>query len=381
MNMETIKEPIESQASADSSDFLPINGTYYVEYYVGNARQAAYYYHYVFGFDITGYRGPETGHRAAASFLLAQEKIRLVLTTALQPDNAIADHVYRHGDGVRDIALWVDDARYSYEETVKRGARSVQEPTRLQDNDGEVVVAAIATYGDTIHTFVESKNYHGFFLPGFQPWNNEYLANRSVGLKYIDHMVGNVALGEMNAYVDFYADVMGFKQLVSFDDQDISTKYTALMSKVMSNGNERIKFPINEPAAGLKKSQIEEYLDFYGGPGVQHIAIATDDIIDAVTKLRGNGLDFLHVPDTYYDDLKERVGNIDEPIDELRKLGILVDRDDEGYLLQIFTKPVQDRPTVFYEIIERKGARSFGKGNFKALFEAIEREQALRGNL
>ncbi len=379
--METVKEVVETQTSTEQSDFLPINGTYYVEYYVGNARQAAYYYHYVFGFDIIGYRGPETGHRVAASFLLAQEKIRLVLTTALQPNNAIADHVYRHGDGVRDIALWVDDARHSYEETMKRGARSVQEPTCWQDDDGEVVTAAIATYGDTIHTFVESDQYRGFFLPGFQPWENEYLTGRSVGLKYIDHMVGNVALGEMNTYVDFYADVMGFKQLVSFDDQDISTKYTALMSKVMSNGNERIKFPINEPAAGLKKSQIEEYLDFYGGPGVQHIAIATDDIIDTVTQLRGNGLEFLHVPDTYYDDLKERIGTIDEPIDELRTLGILVDRDDEGYLLQIFTKPVQDRPTVFYEIIERKGARSFGKGNFKALFEAIEREQDLRGNL
>ena len=379
--METIKEPVAEPSSTEQADFLPINGTYYVEYYVGNAKQAAYYYHYVFGFDIIGYRGPETGRRDTTSYLLAQGKIRLIFTTALQPDHAIADHVYRHGDGVRDIALWVDDARYSYQETVKRGARSVQEPQRQQDDDGEVVTAAIATYGDTIHTFVENKNYQGFFLPGFQPWKNEYLGSRSVGLQYIDHMVGNVALGEMNAYVDFYADVMGFKQLVSFDDQDISTKYTALMSKVMSNGNERIKFPINEPAAGLKKSQIEEYLDFYGGPGVQHIAIATNDIISTVTKLRGNGLEFLHVPDSYYDDLKERVGAIEEPMDALRQLGILVDRDDEGYLLQIFTKPVQDRPTVFYEIIERKGARSFGKGNFKALFEAIEREQALRGNL
>ena len=367
--------------SAPPQDFLPINGTYYVEYLVGNAKQAAYYYHYVFGYDITGYRGPETGYKSAASYLLTQGKIRLILTTALRPNNEIADHVYRHGDGIQDIALWVDDVQQAYAETIKRGARSVQEPNVRRDDDGEVMVASIATYGDTIHTFVENHDYHGFFLPGFRPWKNEHLQNRSVGLKYIDHLVGNVALGDMNKFVNFYANVMGFKQLVSFDDKDISTEYTALMSKVMSNGNERIKFPINEPAAGLKKSQIEEYLDFYGGAGVQHVALATGDIIETVTKLRQNGLEFLHVPDTYYDDLKERVGEIDEPIAALRQLGILVDRDEEGYLLQIFSKPVQDRPTVFYEIIDRKGARSFGKGNFKALFEAIEREQALRGNL
>ncbi len=375
MQTETVAAPDEQQ------DFLPINGTYYVEYLVGNAKQSAYYYHYVFGYDIIGYRGPETGYKSAASFLLAQDKIRIILTSALQPDNEIADHVYRHGDGIQDVALWVDDARQAYQETIQRGARSVQEPNVRRDDDGEVVVASIATYGDTIHTFVENKNYQGFFLPGFRPWKNEYLANRSVGLKFIDHMVGNVALGDMNKYVNFYGEVMGFKQLVSFDDKDISTEYTALMSKVMSNGNERIKFPINEPAAGLKKSQIEEYLEFYQGAGVQHVALATDDIIETVTKLRQNGLDFLNVPDTYYDDLLDRVGEIEEPIEELRKLGILVDRDEEGYLLQIFTKPVQDRPTVFYEIIDRKGARSFGKGNFKALFEAIEREQELRGNL
>lgn len=367
--------------SPTQQDFLPIKGTYYVEYLVGNAKQAAYYYHYVFGYDISGYRGPETGYKSAASFLLSQGKIRLILTTALQPDNEIADHVYRHGDGIQDIALWVDDVRQSFEETVRRGAHPVQEPNVRRDDDGEVTVASIATYGDTIHTFVENHDYHGFFLPGFRPWKNEHLQNRSVGLKYIDHLVGNVALGDMNKCVNFYADVMGFKQLVSFDDHDISTEYTALMSKVMSNGNERIKFPINEPAAGLKKSQIEEYLEFYGGAGVQHVALATGDIIETVTKLRANGLEFLNVPDTYYDNLRERVGKIDEPIKALRQLGILVDRDEEGYLLQIFTKPVQDRPTVFYEIIDRKGARSFGKGNFKALFEAIEREQELRGNL
>ncbi len=367
--------------SAPPQDFLPIKGTYYVEYLVGNAKQAAYYYHYVFGYDITGYRGPETGYKSAASYLLAQGKIRLILTTALRPDNEIADHVYRHGDGIHDIALWVDDVQQAYAETMQRGARSVQEPNVRRDDDGEVMVASIATYGDTIHTFVENQNYHGFFLPGFRPWKNEHLQNRSVGLKYIDHLVGNVALGDMNRFVNFYADVMGFKQLVSFDDQDISTEYTALMSKVMSNGNERIKFPINEPAAGLKKSQIEEYLEFYGGAGVQHVALATGDIIETVTKLRANGLEFLNVPGTYYDSLKERVGEINEPIEALRQLGILVDRDEEGYLLQIFSKPVQDRPTVFYEIIDRKGARSFGKGNFKALFEAIEREQDRRGNL
>ncbi|MEK6479563.1 4-hydroxyphenylpyruvate dioxygenase [Catalinimonas sp. 4WD22] len=362
-------------------DILPIQGTYYVEFYVGNARQAAYYYHYVFGFDIIAYRGPETGQKGSASYLLAQNKLRFVLTSSLTPDSPIAAHIHQHGDGIKDIALWVEDARKSFEETVSRGAQAVHEPYTLEDDNGEVVMASIATYGDTIHTFVENRNYQGLFLPGFRAWKNENLTNRSVGLKYVDHMVGNVDLGDMNKYVQFYADVMGFKQLVSFDDKDISTKYTALMSKVMSNGNERIKFPINEPAPGLKKSQIDEYLEFYRGAGVQHIAIATDNIIQTVSQLRNNGLEFLRVPDTYYDTLKERVGDIEEPVEELRKLGVLVDRDEEGYLLQIFTKPVQDRPTVFYEIIERKGARSFGKGNFKALFEAIEREQELRGNL
>jgi len=368
-------------SSTAEQDILPIQGTFYVEFYVGNAKQAAFYYHYVFGFDIIGYRGPETGHRESASYLLAQNKLRFVLTSALKSDSDIAAHVHQHGDGIKDIALWVEDARQSFHETTARGAQAVRDPFTLQDDGGEVIVASIATYGDTIHTFIENRNYNGFFLPGFRQWHNEHLGSRSVGLKYVDHMVGNVDLGNMNKFVEFYAKVMGFKQLVSFDDKDISTKYTALMSKVMSNGNERIKFPINEPAPGLKKSQIDEYLEFYQGAGVQHVAIATDNIIQTVTQLRNNGLEFLHVPDTYYDTLKERVGNIDESVEELRQLGILVDRDDEGYLLQIFTKPVQDRPTVFYEIIERKGARSFGKGNFKALFEAIEREQELRGNL
>ncbi len=364
-----------------NDDFLPLNGTDYVEFYVGNAAQAAYYYSQAFGFDIVAYRGLQTGSRTTTSFLLTQDKIRFVLTGALLSDSDVARHVAKHGDGIRDLALWVDDARKSYEETMKRGAKSVRAPEVLEDEHGQVVVSAIAAYGDTIHTFVERKDYSGLFMPGFAPFTGSFPASRSIGLKYVDHCVGNVELGEMNRMVDFYADVMGFKQLVSFDDTDISTDYTALMSKVMSNGNERIKFPINEPALGKKKSQIEEYLDFYEGPGVQHVAMATDDILFTVSELQSRGVSFLHVPTTYYDDLQDRVGAIDEPIEELAKLGILVDRDEDGYLLQIFTKPVQDRPTVFYEIIQRKGARSFGKGNFKALFEAIEREQALRGTL
>lgn len=362
-------------------DFLPINGTDYIEFYVANAKQAAFFYKTAFGFDIVAYRGLETGSRDRTSYVLQQNKIRFVLTAALVPDSPVVDFVTQHGDGVRDIALWVDDATYSFNATVSRGAHVVQEPTVHEDADGRVITASIKTYGDTIHTFVQRDGYTGAFMPGFEAVEPTHWLADPIGLKYVDHVVGNVALGEMNQFVDFYANVMGFKQLVSFDDQDISTEYTALMSKVMSNGNERIKFPINEPADGLKKSQIEEYLDFNRGGGVQHIAIATNNIIETVAELRRRGIDFLHVPTTYYDDLLDRVGHIDEEIAPLRELGILVDRDDEGYLLQIFTKPVQDRPTVFYEIIQRKGARSFGKGNFKALFEAIEREQALRGNL
>ncbi|MCH8960044.1 MAG: 4-hydroxyphenylpyruvate dioxygenase [Bacteroidetes bacterium] len=362
-------------------DFLPINGTDYIEYYVGNAKQAAYYYQSAFGFQIIGYRGPETGHREAASYLLQQGKIRFVMTTALSPNSPIARHMLKHGDGVRDIALWVNDAAYSFKETVKRGAVAIHAPEVLEDEHGRIVLAAIATYGDTIHTFVERNDYHGLFMPGFEPWENPYWKPEPVGLKYVDHCVGNVGFGEMNKCVAFYANAMGFHNLISFDDQDISTEYTALMSKVMSNGNGRIKFPINEPARGRKKSQIEEYLDFYQGAGVQHVAMATDDILRTVDALRSRGVQFLHIPTTYYDDLQARVGAIDEPVDELAELGILVDRDNEGYLLQIFTKPVEDRPTLFYEVIQRKGARSFGKGNFKALFESIEREQALRGNL
>lgn len=362
-------------------DFLPINGTDYVEFYVGNAKQAAYFYAGAFGFQVTGYRGPETGTRGTASYLLQQDKIRFVLTTPLSPEDPIAEHIHLHGDGVKDIALWVDDARAAFEASTSRGAVAVREPEVVEDEHGQVVLAAIGTYGDTIHTFVERSTYDGLFLPGFESYENPLWQPEPVGLKYVDHCVGNVHLGDMNKYVDYYAETMGFRNLLHFSDRDISTEYSSLMSKVMSNGNERIKFPINEPAEGKKKSQIDEYLEFYRGAGVQHVAMATDDILATVKQLRDRGVDFLSTPTTYYDMLQDRVGTIDEPVDELAKLGILVDRDPDGYLLQIFTKPVEDRPTVFYEIIQRKGARTFGEGNFKALFEAIEREQARRGNL
>ncbi len=361
-------------------DAFPINGTDYVEFYVGNAKQASHYYRAAFGYSLVAYRGPETGVRDRASYLLQQGKIRLVLTTALGPESPIAEHVHRHGDGVRDYALWVDDARLAYETAISRGAIAVREPEVLEDEHGQVVLAAIATYGDTIHTLVERRAYRGVFLPGFRAVTPHYQP-ADVGLKYVDHCVGNVELGQMNRWVGYYADVMGFRNLITFDDTDISTEYSSLMSKVMANGNDKIKFPINEPAKGKKKSQIEEYLDFYRGPGAQHLALATDDILATVTALRDRGVEFLSVPTSYYAELQARVGTIDEPIDELAKLGILVDRDPDGYLLQIFTKPVEDRPTLFYEIIQRKGAKSFGKGNFKALFESIEREQELRGNL
>jgi 4-hydroxyphenylpyruvate dioxygenase len=362
------------------TDTFPINGTDYIEFWVGNARQSSLYYRAVFGFELAGYRGPETGVRDRASYLLVQDKLRFVLTSPLGPDGEIAEHVQRHGDGVKDIAFWVDDARSAYAAAMSRGAASAGEPRVMRDEQGEVVVAAIRTYGDTIHSIVERKNYRGLFLPGFLPESSPFVPG-STGLKYVDHCVGNVELGRMNPWVKFYEDVLGFRNILTFDDKTISTEYSALMSKVMSNGNGRIKFPINEPAQGRKKSQIDEYLEFYRGPGVQHIAIATDDIIATVRTLKSRGLEFLTVPTSYYDAVPGRVGKIDEEIGPLAELGILVDRDDEGYLLQIFTKPVQDRPTLFYEIIQRKGARSFGAGNFKALFEAIEREQARRGNL
>ncbi len=377
----TTKTPSLKDLHQDAAeDFLPLKGTDYIELYVGNAKQSAHYYQHAWGFERVAYAGPETGQRDYASYVLQQGKIRLVLTTSMTANSAIAAHVQRHGDGVKVLALWVDDATKAYSETTKRGAIPIAEPKTTRDEFGETVTASIKTYGDTIHTFVERKNYSGPFLPGYVKAKSPFKIT-SVGLKHVDHCVGNVALGDMNTWVKFYEDVMGFKLLITFDDNDISTEYTALMSKVVSNKNEYIKFPINEPAEGKKRSQIDEYLDFYGGAGVQHIAIATDDIIKTVTELKSRGVEFLTIPSSYYDDLLQRVGKIDEDLQPLRDLNILVDRDEEGYLLQIFTKPVEDRPTLFFEIIQRKGAKSFGKGNFKALFEAIEREQEIRGTL
>jgi len=364
----------------NAKDFLPINGTDYVEFYVGNAKQAAHFYKTAFGFQSLAYSGLETGDSTKTSYVLVQDKIRLVLTTPMSGNNEIEEHITKHGDGVKVIALWVNDATRAWEETTKRGAKSYMKPNKMEDKNGIVIRSGIHTYGDTVHVFVERKNYNGIFLPGFEKWESSYNPE-PIGLKYIDHMVGNVGWNEMNVWEDFYRDVMGFANLITFDDKDISTQFTALMSKVMTNGNGRIKFPINEPAEGAKKSQIEEYLEFYNGPGCQHIAIATDDIIDTVKKMQERGVEFLHVPKTYYDTVLNRVGKIDEDIIKLRDLSILVDRDEEGYLLQIFTKPVEDRPTLFFEIIQRKGAQSFGKGNFKALFEAIEAEQDRRGTL
>ncbi|UMY66434.1 MULTISPECIES: 4-hydroxyphenylpyruvate dioxygenase [unclassified Flavobacterium] len=368
-----------------AQDFLPLLGTDYVEFYVGNAKQAAHFYKTAFGFQSHAYAGLETGVKDRASYVLKQDKIRLVLTTALKSDHPIGEHVKKHGDGVKVIALWVEDARAAFEETTKRGARVFMEPTVETDEHGEVVRAGIYTYGETVHMFVERKNYKGTFLPGYQPWESSYNP-APVGLKYVDHMVGNVGWGEMNTWVKWYEDVMGFVNFLSFDDKQITTEYSALMSKVMSNGNGRIKFPINEPAEGKKRSQIEEYIDFYEGPGVQHIAVATDDIITTVADMRSRGVEFLSTPpQAYYDAIPERLkdhmSKFKEDISELQKLGIMIDADDEGYLLQIFTRPVEDRPTLFFEIIQRMGARGFGAGNFKALFESIEREQALRGTL
>ncbi|AXE16332.1 4-hydroxyphenylpyruvate dioxygenase [Runella rosea] len=377
--METLIADIEA-SSTETADFLPLNGTDYLEMYVGNARQSAHYFQTAFGFQPLAHAGLETGLRDRESYVVQQGKIRLMLTSPLVGRTAIGQHIDTHGDGVRVVALWVDDATYSFEQTVSRGAKPYFEPVVEEDAFGKVVRSGIHTYGDTVHVFVERKAYNGVFLPGFKPWNPVYRPSET-GLKYVDHMVGNVGWNEMLPWVDFYANVMGFNQLVSFDDKDISTDYTALMSKVMSNGNGRIKFPINEPAEGKKKSQVEEYLDFYGGAGIQHIAVATDDIIHTVNQLQSRGVEFLRIPSAYYDDLLGRVGHIDEDLAPLRELGILVDRDEEGYLLQIFTKPIMPRPTLFFEIIQRKGAKSFGKGNFKALFEAIEREQELRGTL
>ena len=365
----------------DAQDFLPLLGTDYVEFYVGNAKQAAYFYKTAFGFQSLAYAGLETGVADRTSYVLVQDKIRLVFTTPMPGENnEIFDHIKKHGDGVKVLALWVDDATKAWEETTKRGAESYFSPRTEKDADGEVIKSGIKIYGDTVHVFIERKNYKGTFLPGFEKWESDYNPE-TVGLKFIDHMVANVGWNEMNIWEKFYNDVMGFANLITFDDKDISTQFTALMSKVMTNGNGRIKFPINEPAKGKKKSQIEEYLDFYDGPGVQHIAIATDDIVSTVAQMAKRGVEFLKVPSSYYDTVLDRVGKIDEEILTLKEHGVLVDRDEEGYLLQIFTKPLTDRPTLFFEIIQRKGAKSFGKGNFKALFECIEAEQARRGTL
>lgn len=381
--MDTIHETeIQTDEVKTAEDFLPLKRIDYLEFYVGNAKQSAFFYQYVMGFKLTGYSGLETGNKEKASYLLEQGKIRFVLSSPLSDDGFIAEHHRRHGDGVRDIAMEVDDATKSFIETTNRGAKEVLKPTEYKDENGSIILSAIQTYGDTIHTFVERKNYHGLFMPGFVSAEKKAVMGiKDTGLKAVDHIVGNVELGKMNEWIKFYAHTMGFNQLISFDDKDISTDYTALMSKVMQNGTGKIKFPINEPAKGKKKSQIEEYLDFYKSAGAQHIAMSTANILETVNELKNRGLEFLTVPTVYYKELEGRIGKIDEDISELEKLGILVDRDEDGYLLQIFTKPIEDRPTVFFEIIQRKGARSFGKGNFKALFEAIEREQALRGTL
>ncbi len=364
----------------EAEDFLPLNGTDYIELYVGNAKQSAHFYKTALGFQDLAYAGLETGITDRASYVLQQGKIRIVLTTPLNSESEIGQHILNHGDGVKVIALWVDDAVKSFEETVKRGAKPYLEPVTEEDENGKVIKSGIYTYGETVHLFIERKNYHGIFLPGYKEHKTVYNP-KDVGLEYVDHMVGNVGWGEMDEWADYYAKVMGFANLITFDDKDISTQFTALMSKVMTNGNGRIKFPINEPAEGAKRSQIEEYLDFYNGAGVQHIAVATDNILETVKEMTLRGVEFLYVPGNYYDTVLDRCGEIDEDILQLKELGILVDRDDEGYLLQIFTKPIEDRPTLFFEIIQRKGAQSFGKGNFKALFESIEAEQAKRGTL
>ena len=362
------------------TDFLPLQGTDYVEFYVGNAKQAAHFYKTAFGFQSLAYAGPETGVKDLASYAVTQNKLTFVFTTPLRSGGSIADHIYKHGDGVKALALKVEDARSAWKETTVRGAASYMEPQVMTDDNGEFVMSGIHTYGETVHLFIERKNYKGPFMPGYREWTSNYNPP-STGLLCVDHCVGNVGWNQMNKWVSFYEDVMGFRNILSFDDNDISTEYSALMSKVMSNGNGFVKFPINEPAEGKKKSQVEEYLEYYDGEGCQHVALATNNIVETVTDLQNRGVEFLKVPDSYYDELHDRVGDIEEDMQPLRQLGILVDRDEEGYLLQIFSKPVEDRPTLFFEIIQRKGAKSFGKGNFKALFEAIEREQEKRGNL
>jgi 4-hydroxyphenylpyruvate dioxygenase len=371
---------IATPITSPETDFLPLQGTDFVEFYVGNAKQVAHFYKTAFGFQSLAYLGPETGNKEKVSYAVQQNKLTFVFTTALRSNSPIAQHVHKHGDGVKFLALRVNDATDAWQQTTQRGAQSYMPPTTTQDTNGKAIISGIHTYGETVHLFIERKDYNGTFLPGFKKWESNYNPT-DTGLLYVDHCVGNVGWNQMNKWVAFYENVMGFKNILSFDDKDISTEYSALMSKVMSNGNGFVKFPINEPAEGKKKSQVEEYLDFYDGEGCQHVALATNNIVQTVTELQHRGIEFLKIPTTYYDELQQRVGQIDEDIEPLKQLGILVDRDNEGYLLQIFTKPMQDRPTLFFEIIQRKGAKSFGKGNFKALFEAIEREQEERGNL
>jgi len=377
-NIKELEKP--NKIFEKAQDFLPLLGIDYVELYVGNAKQSAYYYKTAFGFQSEAYSGLETGKNDKVSYVLKQDKIRLVLTSPYNRGGEINKHIENHGDGVKVIAFWVEDAKKSFDETVKRGAKPYLEPITEEDENGFVIRSGIHTYGETIHLFIERKNYKGVFMPGFKKWKSHYNPT-SIGLGYIDHIVGNVRWNQMNVWSKFYEEVLGFSQIISFDDNDISTEYTALMSKVMSNGNGRVKFPINEPAKGINKSQIEEFLDFYNSPGAQHIAVSTDNIVHTVSEMKKRGVEFLYVPDEYYDTLIDRVGNIEEDVDTLKEHGILIDRDEEGYLLQLFTKPVQDRPTMFFEIIQRKGAVSFGKGNFKALFVAIEIEQSNRGTL
>lgn len=377
MASETLSAP---KTDTKAIDFLPLQGTDYVEFYVGNAKQAAHFYKTAFGFQSLAYAGPETGIKDKASYVVRQNKLTFVLTTPLKKDNEISEHIARHGDGVKFLALKVEDAKSAWEETTKRGGKSYLQPTTLKDDEGELVMSGIHTYGDTVHLFIERKNFSGAFMPGFRKWESVYNPPET-GLLYVDHCVGNVGWNQMNPWVKFYEDVMGFKNILSFDDKDISTEYSALMSKVMSNGNGFVKFPINEPAKGKKKSQVEEYLDFYNGEGVQHVALATHNIVETVTALKSRGVEFVKIPSSYYATVLDRVGHIDEDLEPLSELGILIDRDEEGYLLQTFSKPVEDRPTLFFEIIQRKGAKSFGKGNFKALFEALERDQDERGNL
>ncbi len=372
-----MKQKSMDTLAAQMEDFFPVRDVDHLEFYVGNAKQSSYYLARAFGFKIVAYSGLETGNREKVSYVLVQKNMRFVVSGALSSDNRIAEFVKTHGDGVKDVALLVDDVDKAYSEAVKRGAVAIAPPVELTDENGTLKKAIIGTYGDTIHTLVERKNYKGTFMPGFQKVELDIPFEES-GLIAVDHVVGNVE--KMEEWVSYYENVMGFKQMIHFDDDDISTEYSALMSKVMTNGS-RIKFPINEPADGKRKSQIQEYLEFYNGAGVQHLALLTNDIVKTVEALRANGVEFLDTPDTYYDELSARVGKIDEEIDKLKELKILVDRDDEGYLLQIFTKPIVDRPTLFIEIIQRKGSRGFGEGNFKALFESIEREQERRGNL